>query len=148
LEEDFFHPLTGIPIMGCQMKPESKATPPCSAGFTLIELLVVIAIIAILAGLLLPALNTAKQKSYGAACISNQKQLALAWVMFADDNDFLACQCPGWLGNGLTARRTGGDRPARMEGAAELQTTDGDGGRAVVQVCPQCGHRSLSGRQA
>jgi prepilin-type N-terminal cleavage/methylation domain-containing protein/prepilin-type processing-associated H-X9-DG protein len=56
-------------------------------AFTLIELLVVVAIIAILMAILMPALQRAREQGKRAACLSNLKQLALAWIMYADEND-------------------------------------------------------------
>jgi prepilin-type N-terminal cleavage/methylation domain-containing protein/prepilin-type processing-associated H-X9-DG protein len=56
-------------------------------GFTLIELLVVIAIIAVLMAILFPALNRAKEQGKRAACMNNLKQMGLAWIVYADEND-------------------------------------------------------------
>ena len=81
-------------------------------GFTLIELLVVIAIIAILAGLLLPALARAKESGRAIVCLNNQKQLHLGWEMysgdherFASNNDFshgIPRRRPNWVIGGMS----------------------------------------------
>jgi len=67
------------------MAMESKS------GFTLIELLVVIAIIAILTAILIPALNIARQQAGSSGCLSNERQLVLAWMMYAEGNDYILC---------------------------------------------------------
>jgi prepilin-type N-terminal cleavage/methylation domain-containing protein len=72
-------------LQNCFQRPVSRSAQ--QRGFTILELLAVVATIAILAALLLPALSRAKVKALQTSCLSNLRQLGLAWTLYKDDNN-------------------------------------------------------------
>ena len=79
---------------------EGRSRRAKARGFTLIELLVVIAIIAILAALLLPAMAKAKQEAWQTQCLSNKKQMQVAWRMYTEDfQDIMVPNAPLGIAN-------------------------------------------------
>jgi len=96
-------------------------------GFTLIELLVVIAVIAILLGILMPALNKARESGQRAVCLYNLKKLQLGWALYADNYDDKIVKGDAYIGeNGTNGITDGwgycwvGDDCANMTGTSSL----------------------------
>lgn len=84
-------------------------------AFTLIELLVVISVIVLLIALLIPALRAAKEQGQRAVCLSNLRQLTLAWIAYAEDHDGGLVDGRGWFHGVAPSESTdprGGDTPA------------------------------------
>jgi prepilin-type N-terminal cleavage/methylation domain-containing protein/prepilin-type processing-associated H-X9-DG protein len=90
----------GLKSDGFSSHPARLNAKSAKQAFTLIELLVVIAIIAILAAMLLPALAKAKDKAFGAACLSNTKQMGIGIILYADDHDNVFPQPKQWWTGG------------------------------------------------
>ena len=101
-------------------------------GFTLIELLVVIAIIGVLAAMLLPALSRAKQQAQGVQCISNLRQLHLAWETYSNDH---GGRFPSNHGDGSAARP--GGLPSWVGGWLDYRTDNPDNTNSFLLVDPK-----------
>lgn len=126
---------------GCKMKRYDGKLIKVKA-FTLIELLVVIAIIALLMAIIIPGLNMAKKKAASAACLSNLRQMSIAWYMYQEENDGRIMSCrmedvgttisckEGWIGQPHTATDT---TSSSLSMTQTTPVTDEDEIRGIVK---------------
>lgn len=103
------------------------AAIPRRRAFTLIELLVVIAIIAILAAILFPVFGQAKEAAKKSTCVSNMKQLGIAWTLYANDSDDVVA--PAWFANG-------GGADSAVSGPWPVQFNQGYIKSKLFLICP------------
>jgi len=106
----------GSELAATKMRVPRSEAAKCRGAFTLIELLVVIAIIAVLMGVLMPALNRAREQGRRAVCLNHLKSLTLCWIMYANENDDRIINGEAyWDPGGAPAAPVGGSGPHRGE---------------------------------